>query len=159
MDWGTFCKRKSSQQTAAQYHSGKPSGGRFSGNRNNRFYSAKKGQPYRWMLWCGCSFLLFRKYKEKSGKGAGTTLRTGKGASFPRWAGRFTAEKPPTGRFFWVVRIGSLSGGLFSYKSPLFCKLKISLQNSPAKALPTQRCFELCGARPAGAARWTPATF
>ena len=49
--------------------------------------------------------------------------------------------------------------GLFSYKSPLFCKLKISLQNSPAKALPTQRCFELCGARPAGAARWTPASF
>ena len=24
--------------------------------------------------------------------------------------------------------------GLFSYKSPLFCKLRISLQNSPAKA-------------------------
>ena len=32
-----------------------------------------------------------------------------------------TAEKPPTGRFFWVVQYGSFSRGLFSYKSPLFC--------------------------------------
>jgi len=118
---------------------------------------------------CGAAapfYFIFVNHKEKERErrfavslgsrrgGPGKALRC-----FPRWAGRFTAEKPPTGRFFWVVRIGSLSGGLFSYKSPLFCKLKISLQNSPAKALPTQRCFELCGARPAGAARWTPATF
>ena len=31
-------------------------------------------------------------------------------------------------------------GGLFSYKSPLFCKLRISLQNSPAKA-PDEKGF------------------
>ena len=44
-DWGTFCKRKSSQQSAGQHHPGKPSGGRFSGNRNNRFRPVQRKKP------------------------------------------------------------------------------------------------------------------
>ena len=31
-----------------------------------------------------------------------------------------TAEKPPTGRFFWTLRIGSLSGGFSLTKAPSF---------------------------------------
>ncbi len=61
-----------------------------------------------------------------------------------RWKRRFAVfrsrslcvynRKISPGRFFWVVRNGSLLRGLFSYKSPLFCKPIFDLQNSPAKA-------------------------
>ena len=66
-----------------------------------------------------------------------------------RWKRRFAVfrsrslcvynRKISPGRFFWVVRNGSLLRGLFSYKSPLFCKPIFDLQNSPAKALEPQR--------------------
>ena len=66
-----------------------------------------------------------------------------------RWKRRFAVfrsrslcvynRKISPGRFFWVVRNGSLPRGLFSYKSPLFCKPIFDLQNSPAKALEPQR--------------------
>ena len=59
-----------------------------------------------------------------------------------------TAEKSPTGRFFWKVRVVCSLRGLFSYKSPLFFNPSFVLKNSPAKALPRTMCFALCGVRP-----------
>ena len=38
-----------------------------------------------------------------------------------------TAEKSPTGRFFWKVRVVFLSRGLFSCKSPLFYNPNLGL--------------------------------
>ena len=46
-----------------------------------------------------------------------------------------TAEKPPTGRFFWVVQYGSFSRGLFSYKSPLFCNPNLDCKIHPQRRL------------------------
>ncbi len=67
------------------------------------------------------------------------------------WSRQFeyneTAEKPPTGRFFWKVNIVCFFRVLFSYKSTLFCNSDSELQNSPAKALPRQRRCALCGVR------------
>ena len=45
-----------------------------------------------------------------------------------------TAEKPPTGRFFWVVRIGSLLGGFSLTKAPSF-----AIRNSDCKIHPQRR--------------------
>jgi len=45
-----------------------------------------------------------------------------------------TAEKSPTGRFFWQVSIVCLSRGIFSYKIPLFFNTNVVLKNSTAKA-------------------------
>ena len=45
------------------------------------------------------------------------------------------AEKPPTGRFFWVVQYGSFSRGLFSYKSPLFCNPNLDCKIHPQRRL------------------------
>ena len=46
-----------------------------------------------------------------------------------------TAEKPPTGRFFWIVRIGSLLGGFSLTKAPSF-----AIRNLDCKIHP-QRCL------------------
>ena len=63
------------------------------------------------------------------------------------WSRQFeyneTAEKPPTGRFFWTVHIVCLSRGLFSYKSPLFFNPIFGLKNSPAKAPDDKGCRTL----------------
>ena len=60
----------------------------------------------------------------------------GKGAALfsTHWVSDSIADRSPTGRPVWVVQNGSLLRGLFSYKSPLFCKPIFDLQNSPAKA-------------------------
>ena len=58
-----------------------------------------------------------------------------------------TAEKSPTGRFFWKVHIVCLSRGLFSYKSPLFFNPNLGLKNSPTKALSRIKSFDRCDER------------
>ena len=67
------------------------------------------------------------------------------------WSRQFeyneTAEKPPTGRFFWKVNIVCFFRVLFSYKSTLFCNSDSELQNSPAKA-PDDKVFARCDERP-----------
>ena len=91
---------------------------------------------------CGAAapfYFIFVNHKEKERErrfavsfgsrrgGPGTALRC-----FPRWAGRFTAEKPPTGRFFWVLLIGRLSGTFSLTKSSPICKTSV-LQIFPSK--------------------------
>ena len=67
-------------------------------------------------------------------------------------------EKPPTGRFFWIVRIGSLLGGFSLTKAPSFAIRISDCKIHPQRRL-TIKSFARCDVRPAGAARWTPATF
>ena len=100
---------------------------------------------------CGAAapfYFIFVNHKEKERErrfavsfssrksGPGKALRC-----FPRWAGRFTAEKPPTGRFFWVVRIGSLSRGLFSYKSPPLLQAENQLAKFTRKGASNAKVF------------------
>ena len=51
-------------------------------------------------------------------------------------------EKPPTGRFFWIVRIGSLLGGFSLTKAPSF-----AIRISDCKIHP-QRRFQRKSFRP-----------
>ena len=46
-----------------------------------------------------------------------------------------TAEKPPTGRFFWQVRNAYPSRGIFSCKIPLCFNPTLGLKHSPPNAL------------------------
>ena len=45
-----------------------------------------------------------------------------------------TAEKSPTGRFFWQVHIVCLSRGIFSFKIPLCFNPTLGLKHSPQNA-------------------------
>ena len=56
-----------------------------------------------------------------------------------------TAEEPPTGRFFWIVRIGSLLGGFSLTKAPSF-----AIRNSDCKIHPQRRLNDK-GVSPAAA--------
>ena len=46
-----------------------------------------------------------------------------------------TAEKPPTGRFFWIVRIGSLLGGFSLTKAPSFAIRNLDCKIHPQRRL------------------------
>ena len=100
---------------------------------------------------CGAAapfYFIFVNYKEKEWErrfavsfgsrrgGPGKALRC-----FPHWAGRFTAEKPPTGRFFWVVRIGSLSGGAFLLQKPPLLQAENQLAKFTRKGASNAKVF------------------
>ena len=128
-DWGTFCKRKSSQQSAGQHHPGKPSGGRFSGNRNNRFRPVQRKKPaapmnvvVRPLLFC----FIFVNYKEGERERRFAVSLTGMGG--------LQQNNLPPGGCSGLCESAVCQGAFLLQKPPLV-RAASSSHNSPAKAL------------------------
>ena len=75
------------------------------------------------------------------------------------WVQAQPARKTSHREVFLGCANRKFAGNFFSYKKFPKPQDNLSCGFSLQKALPTQRCFARCDVRPAGAARWTPATF
>ena len=76
-----------------------------------------------------------------------------------------TAEKSPTGRFFWKVRIVCPSGGFSLTKAPSFSIQSLDWKIHPQRRLTMRveqvqlKCSALCGVRQRALPFWNPPPF